>query len=382
MKRVLTFLMTFLLVVGSLAVGVFTADLPFWQRAFELPLAPDGAYLPSATIGRDVPVALAAVPPAESAFDATAVETVATRVRNAGSRALLVMRHGRLEIERYFAADDERTLLPAGFIARPVAAMAVGRAIAAGHIPSLDTPIGEILAEWTDSPRGRITVRQLLEETSGLETGGDFAGLAQRSPWSDLHRLPAFATSKGVRMMLGNDFPSTALGFSLRHEPGGFYNRSPANTQLAAVLVERASGEPYEKYVDALWQGAGAGHAELQLDRRAGMPAAHCCFRAAARDVLRIANLLVQENPAVLPAGWAAQMSRRSRVNADTGLELSREVHDGLDVLSSSDDTGSSFWVVPQLGLTIVNVAGPGGGVMPELPDLLLAAMRPESKAR
>lgn len=382
MKRVLTFLMTFLLVVGSLAVGVITADLPFWQRAFQLPLAPDDAYLPSATIGRDVPAALESVPPAESAFDAAALEAVATRARDAGSRALLVMRHGRLEVERYFAADDARTLLPAGFIARPVAAMAVGRAIAAGRIPSLDAPVGVILAEWADTPRGRITIRQLLEETSGLETGGDFAGLAHRSPWGDLRQLPAFATSKGVRMMLGNDFTSTALGFSLRHEPGGFYNRSPANTQLAAVLVERATGEPYETYVDALWQSAGAGRAELQLDRRAGMPAAHCCWRAAARDVLRIANLLAEENPAVLPPGWAAQMSRRSRVNADTGLELSREAHAGIDVFTSTDDTGSAFWVVPGLGLTIVNVAGRGGGAIPELPELLLAAMLPESKAR
>ena len=49
-------------------------------------------------------------------------------------------------------------------------------------------------------------------------------------------------------MLLGNDFESSALGFRLDHEPGGFYNLSPANTQLAAVIIERVTGEPYENF--------------------------------------------------------------------------------------------------------------------------------------
>ena len=138
-------------------------------------------------------------------------------------------------------------MLPAALVARPLAAMAVGLALADGRIASLDTPVARYLPEWDDEARGRITLRQLLEETSGLETGGDIRGLLYRSPWDDLARLPAFATSRGVRMLLGNDFESSALGFRLEHEPGGFYNASPANTQLAAVIVERATGDALRK---------------------------------------------------------------------------------------------------------------------------------------
>ena len=61
-------------------------------------------------------------------------------------------------------------------------------------------------------------------------------------------------------MLLGNDFESSALGFRLEHEPGGFYNLSPANTQLAAVIVERATGTPFENFVDErVWRAVGAG---------------------------------------------------------------------------------------------------------------------------
>lgn len=378
MRRVLTFLLAAGLLLASLCIGVFTADLPFWQRAFELPLAQDSPYLPAATIGSAASAPLETPSPTESAFDATAVESVASRARNAGSRALLVMVSGRLEIERYFAADDSRSLVPAGLIAKPMAALAVGQAIADGGIRSLEAPVGEYLHEWEGGTRGRITVRQLLDETSGLETGGDIDRLLRRSPWDDLSRLPAFATSKGVRMLLGNDFESSALGFRSRHEPGGFYNVSPANTQLAAVIVERVAGMPYEEYVDQLWRRAGAGIAELPLDRRAGMPAAHCCWRATARDVLRIASLFASrgQDPGVAPAAWIEEMTRPTRVHPETALQLARSTLNGLEVLGASDDDGSSFWVVRERGLTIVNIAGPGGGAIPDLPALILGALR------
>jgi CubicO group peptidase (beta-lactamase class C family) len=380
MRRVLTFILVAALVVASLGIGAFTADLPFWQRAFQLPLAPDEGYLPVATIGLAEPAPLEPVAAEASGFDAAAVESAASRARNAGSRALLVMHRGRLEIERYFAADDARSLVPAGLIAKPLAAMAVGQAIADGRIRSLDAPVAEYLAEWKGEPRGRITVRQLLDETSGLETGGDIAGILRRSPWDDLARLPAFATSKGARMLLGNDFESSALGFALDHETGAFHNVSPANTQLAALIVERATGVPYEKFLDQLWRRAGAGTAQLQLDRRSGMPAAHCCWRASARDVLRIASLLAAQGEfqdrAVVPASWIEEMARPARVNPETALQLARTSLDGLEVLGASDDSGSSFWVIRERGLTIVNIAGSGGGSLPELPALLLAALK------
>jgi CubicO group peptidase (beta-lactamase class C family) len=382
MRRVLTFLTAIVLLLVSLGIGVFTADLPFWRRALQLPLSADGAYLPVAVIGLPAPRPLADAGGERSPLDAQLVEAAVMHARSAGSRALLVMYRGRLQLERYFTADDALTLMPAALVARPLAAMAIGIGINDRRIASLDVPIARYLPEWDDEARGRITLRQLLEETSGLETGGDTRHLLFRSPWDDVTRLPAFATRKGVRMLLGNDFESTALGFRLDHEPGGFYNVSPANPQLAAVIVERATGVPYEKYLDEhLWQPLGAGRAELQLDRGTGMPAAHCCWRATARDMLRVASLLATDGVfdarAVLPAGWVREMARPSRVNAETGLQITRDTLDGAEILSGTDDNGSAFWAIPARELAILNIVSPGGGTAPELPTLLLRALGP-----
>src|SRR5690349_16234343 len=206
MRRVLTILAAVALSVASLAVGLFTADLPFWQRALQLPLEQDDIYLPVAVIGtgNSAPAVLAADAPASEAL-----EFAARRARDAGSRVLLVQRGDQLLLSRYFGVDDEHTLLPAGLIARPVAAMAVGLALREGKV-ALDVPVAQYLGEWEGEPRGHITLRQLLEDTSGLEDGGDVDRLLHRSPWQDLHALPQFATSRGVRMWLGNDFANSA----------------------------------------------------------------------------------------------------------------------------------------------------------------------------
>ncbi|HUQ09187.1 MAG TPA: serine hydrolase domain-containing protein [Steroidobacteraceae bacterium] len=386
MRRVLTIITAIVLLLVSLGIGVFTADLPFWQRALQLPLPVGEVYLPTAGIGADDAAPLAPAADAAAAFDPLVVEEAANRARAAGSRALLVMHRGQLAIERYFVADDSDSLLPATLIARPIAAMAVGSAIRDRRIESLDTPVSAILTEWVDEPRGRITLRQLLEETSGLEAGGDTHRLLQRSPWHDLAKLPRFATARGVRMLLGNDYESSALGFRLEHEAGGFRNISPANTQLAAVIVERATGQPYETYVDQrVWRAVGAGRAEMQLDRRAGMPAAHCCWRAKARDMLRVASLLATDGrygeKQVLPPGWVQEMSRPSRVSAETGLQLRRLKLEGEDAVGATDGEGSGLWVVASRELVILDIAGNGEHPQDELAALLVRALAPRRDA-
>jgi CubicO group peptidase (beta-lactamase class C family) len=257
--------------------------------------------------------------------------------------------------------------------------MAVGRAIADHRIESLDTPVDRYLPEWDDEQRGRITLRQLLEDTSGLETGGDVHGVLRRSPWQDLGALPAFATDKGVRMLLGNDFAHTALRFQLEHEPGGFHHESPANPQLAALILERATTVPYERYVDeTLWRPLGGGHAELAMDRRAGMPAAHCCWRATAPDILRVVSLLatggMHDGKAVVHAEWVREMMRPSRVNPDGGLQLKRVNVGGVPALSGGDDDGNAFWVFPERELAIVSIVNEAGANWLELPASLLRA--------
>jgi CubicO group peptidase (beta-lactamase class C family) len=376
MRRVITLLTAVAVVCVSLGIGVITADVPFWRRALELPLAPDALLSPVAVLGA------ASEHPIDPALDTNgltpaALERAAALARDAGAAALLVRHRGRLVFERYFDGADPSTMMPGHFLARTLAALATGVAVRTGLLGSLDTPVSRYLPEWNDA-RGAITLRQLLQESSGLETGGDAAELLGASPFDDPARLPRFATSKGVRMLLGNDLESTALGFALAHEPGAFFHPSPANAQILAIIIERQAGGGYERFVaEKLWGPIGAGVAEMQLDRRTGMPAAHCCLRATARDLMRLGALLLDQAPtpgaeSVLPEGWALSMREGSRANPEVGMQLKRLARadgSGNDPLWIVSDGASALWIAPESDLAVLSVSRrPGTSAVAEIP--------------
>jgi CubicO group peptidase (beta-lactamase class C family) len=92
--------------------------------------------------------------------------------------------------------------------------------------------------------------------------------------------------------------------------------------------------------------------------------------------MLRILSLLgtdgVHDGHAVLPAGWAREMARASRVSAGTGMQVTRLSIDGVDALEVRDDAGSAFWVIPQRQLAILNITNLGGSAVTDLPGMLL----------
>jgi len=343
----------------SLGIGLFTADLPFWRRAIDLPLAAHESYIPTTRIVAHDGSDFSGVDPGRLTLDVAALGAAEQRARAAGVDAMVVLHDGRLQRARDFTGDIGRDLpRPADFLARPLAALAVGIARADGNIESLDTPVAKWLTEWEGEPRGAITLRQLLNETSGLETGVDAAGVLGSRPFADLSRLPTFATSRGVRLLLGNDFESTALRFQLEHEPGGFFNVSPVNAQLAAVIVERATGLDYETFLAQrlVVHGLGGG-LELQMDRRSGMPAAHCCLRADLSAVLRVVEGIRTGRIGRLSPEWFDEMRKGSRANPQFGLQLQHLEGMTPQVWHLGSGMGGGAWIVPEAGLSIVILA-------------------------
>ena len=91
--------------------------------------------------------------------------------------------------------------------------------------------------------------------------------------------------------------------------------------------------------------------------------------------MVRIASLLatdgVDRGQRVLPEGWVQEMSRPSRVSAESAMQLARITLDGVAALTASDD-GNTFWVIPEKRLAILNIVTSEGASTPQLPATLL----------
>ncbi len=110
--------------------------------------------------------------PGSELLDARALEEAARYAGAHGSQALIVSRHDHIVLERYWHGSSFSTLIDAGTFTPLLAALATGHALSHRQIGWPDEPVGVLLPEWANDPRGAITVRNLLQFSSGLAPAG------------------------------------------------------------------------------------------------------------------------------------------------------------------------------------------------------------------
>lgn len=129
------------------------------------------------------------------------------------------------------SAITATTRMPIASVSKSMTALAVLQLVDAGRV-RLDAPVRQYLTDFRlADPRGdRITVRQLLNQTSGMSD----------TAFPDLRRPQADSLAGAVQRL------RTA---KLAADPGTRFNYHNPNYQVAARLVEVVSGEPFADYL-------------------------------------------------------------------------------------------------------------------------------------
>lgn len=234
------------------------------------PIAPPPAPAGPATVevpgtaGRIMPVAA----PESAVLTAEGERLVLDFARRTGTEALLIWQGGALQLEFYGAATQPFDRLDGRGLQAGLLTLLAGQAVRDGYIPSLEDPVVRWIGEWKDDPRGRITLRQLLQGTSGLD-------------------LPA-----GEPVM--DDTLAWTLAGPLAAAPETRFAPNLMEMQVLGLVLARAAGQPLPTYLsERLWQPLGARTAEMRLGAD-GTPVLTCCFAATPRDWLRIGLLLLE----------------------------------------------------------------------------------------
>ncbi|GAB3402614.1 serine hydrolase domain-containing protein [Flindersiella endophytica] len=130
------------------------------------------------------------------------------------------------------AAVDGRTRMPVASVSKSFTALAVMQLVEAGRV-QLDRPVRTYLPEFrmADPRANRITVRQLLDQSSGLSTVS--------FPTADLP--VAGSLREAVRQL-------TAA--RLDAPPGAVWSYHNANYWVAARMVEVVAGEKFDEYLN------------------------------------------------------------------------------------------------------------------------------------
>ena len=308
-------------IAAAVAIVVLTAvllvDWRFWYRWYTLPEDPGewpaSYYQPVVEIPGGPKDFFPAADVAELTINSGALEAAAAWAEQHNTAALLVLHRGVVQLERYSLDIGPESLFTGRAMTRSLLPPLVAIAIQEGAIQGLDDTIDRYLPDWRDDARGRITIRQLLQNLSGLE--------------NPLLAADPDPSNKNTQLSLSSDFHAAALAFDLENVPGEFFALSNANAQLLGAVLESATGEAYEDFLNSrLWAPLGAGGAKLYVDRPNGMPAVYCCFRATPGDWLRYGAALIQDGRVdgrrIWPEGWVGEMTAGSDLNPGYGYQI------------------------------------------------------------
>jgi CubicO group peptidase (beta-lactamase class C family) len=196
------------------------------------------------------------------------IETAARYSAQRGERALLVWENGQLIFERY-STPEPSNREHIFSITKSLCALGAFAAMR-GKLSQLDEPVSLTITEWQNHPqKRRITVRDLLNQTSGLSPG--FEALY----------------SANVR-----DKNQMALNLPLTASPGEKFAYGPSHYEILEIFMARKMTEPSLSWMErALFGPLGIRPGNWRRDR-VGNPYFSAGAQVSARDLLAVGHLV------------------------------------------------------------------------------------------
>lgn len=230
---------------------------------------------------------------------------------------LLVLKDGRVKLERYRLGNTERTRWMSMSVAKSITSTLIGAALKDGAIGSLNDPVTRYVPALAGSAYEGVSIRDVLMMASGARWNETYT-----DPASDRRRLLEAQISQvpGSAMAVMRSLPRAA-------EPGTVNNYSTGETQVAGEIVRRAVGKPLATYLsERIWSRVGmADDANWWLDSPDGVEIGGSGFSATLRDYGRFGQFLLNDGVAggerVLPEGWLREATSPKVLRGGTPLD-------------------------------------------------------------
>ncbi len=265
-------------------------------------------------------------------------------IKGTGTRAVVVVHHGRIVAERYAPGFDRHTRLTGWSMAKGITNALIGILVGQGRLNVAEYAPVDI---WQEDERGKITIENLLRMNTGLK-------------WWEFYGGPSDAT----RMLYKEkDMGEFAMRSRLSHKPGEVFHYSSGTVNILSSIIRRTVGDsgyyrfPYEQ----LFYRIGMYSAVLEPDAGGTFVGSWYCY-ATARDWARFGLLYLQDGvwkgQLVLPAGWVEFTRRGEEYGALWWLNRNgRHPHIPKDCYGCEGYEGQYIWVIPSEGLVVVRMA-------------------------
>lgn len=312
-----------------------------------------------------------------SDVDGASVEAPIERLFSDTSRygrtlSLLIVRGGRIVREVHADGVDHATTLISWSMAKSITHALVGIAVGDGL---LDIDRSGLFDEWSADERSTITLRHLLNMSSGLEWVEDYVD---------------GSTSDVIEMLYGDgrfagDHAAFAIAKKLEAAPGTRYKYSSGTTNIVTRILARSLGETEGSSEavagfmrERLFGPIGMSSATPKFDKTGNFVGSSYVY-ATARDFARFGWLYrndgVWNGVRILPSGWVDQGRTPVARDPDNGFDYGGHwwVHPSdPGSMTALGYEGQFTWVSPRRDLVLVRLGRSDANQAPLVKDELV----------
>ncbi|EMM9455569.1 TPA: serine hydrolase [Pseudomonas aeruginosa] len=247
---------------------------------------------------------------------------------------VLVLKDGKVALERYGLGNDERTRWTSFSVVKSISSPLVGAAVQQGLL-ALDQPVDKYLPSLAGSAYQGVTVEQVLQMSSGVRWNETY-----RDPKSDRRQMfdAQLAERPGGILRLLASLPR-------QYPSGTHFTYSTGESHLQSELLHAATRIPVSDYLsERIWARMGMeSDGFWQLESPAGQEIGSSGLSATLRDYGRFGQFVLEDGvidgERILPEGW---VDRASRVEASSHLAPGK-LYDGEYALGY----GYQWWTFP-----------------------------------
>jgi len=297
--------------------------------------------------------------------------------------AVIVIRGGRLVLERYFEGADDARGAPLGIVAfkpdtlhdlrsvsKSIVGLLYGIALRDGKVPPPEQPLMQSFPEYADlfadARHRRWTLHQVLSMTMGTD-------------WDELSIPYTDPANSEIAMDRAPDRYRYVLERPIVLEPGTRWTYCGGATALLGRIIAKGTGKSLHAYArDMLFDPLGMGPTDWYSGRDGELIAASG-IRMLPRDLARIGQLMlnggIREGRAVVPSEWIARCTTAvapvdemreygyqwylGRFGFETASGVPRWKKSRLEAVTSAiGNGGQRLYVMPGLDLVVVSMSG------------------------
>ena len=195
-----------------------------------------------------------------------------------GTIAYVIIKNDSIWFENYYDGFNESSKSNSFSMAKSYVSGLMGKAIEEGYIKSLNQPVGDFFPEFNEGLASKMTV-------------GDLSSMCSGTNWDEAYYSPLSITT---RAYFDDNLEKVILGLKVVDEPGTKYKYASGDTQLLAMVIEKATGKKmYDYLTESFWKPLGCENSTLwQVDSDDhDLVKAYCCIASNAKDFARFGKL-------------------------------------------------------------------------------------------